>query len=93
MFTVARSSAAIIFVSFFTGLVNNRSLAVLTVKIQTHMHYCLAAGEVKVILRDYIHSQDKEVICIQEAGKELRDYLSDYFMSPDGEVPWQYNMI
>lgn len=27
------------------------------------------------------------------AAKEMRDYLSDYFMSPDGEVPWQYNMI
>ena len=27
------------------------------------------------------------------AARDVRDYLCNYFMSTEGEVPWQYDMI
>lgn len=27
------------------------------------------------------------------AGTEVRDYFANYFISPQGSVPWQYNSV
>ena len=40
-----------------------------------------------------LHNYLRDNILSCSVAKDIRDYLCDYFVSKDGELSWQYNMI